>query len=158
MSEQEIKVPDLGGADEVEIIEIIVSEGDAVQEEDPILTVESDKATVELPAPAAGKITKITVKVGDKVKEGDVIGMLAASSDAGGSDVAGQKQPDEKAEEKAEAKPEESKRPPKKKLGGSGTDLVKVPSWDGFVDVPVFEIKVAGGDPVGAVDLLVPVE
>lgn len=84
MSEQEIKVPDLGGADEVEIIEIIVSEGDSVEEEDPILTVESDKASVELPAPAAGKITKITVKVGDKVKEGDVIGMLSASGEAGG--------------------------------------------------------------------------
>ena len=61
MSEQEIKVPDLGGADEVEIIEIIVSEGDSVEEEDPILTVESDKASVELPAPVAGKISKITV-------------------------------------------------------------------------------------------------
>ena len=158
MSEQEIKVPDLGGADEVEIIEIIVSEGDAVQEEDPILTVESDKATVELPAPAAGKITKITVKVGDKVKEGDVIGMLAASSDAGGSDVAGQKQPDEKAEEKAEAKSEDSKPAPKKKPGGSRTELVKVPSLDGFDDVPVIEINVAEGDTVGADDPLVTVE
>ena len=68
MSEQEIKVPDLGGADEVEIIEITVSEGDSVEEEDPILTVESDKASVELPSPGAGKITKITVKVGDEVK------------------------------------------------------------------------------------------
>ena len=83
MSEQEIKVPDLGGADEVEVIEIIVSAGDSVEEEDPILTVESDKASVELPAPAAGKITKITVKVGDKVKEGDVIGIMEGG--AGGS-------------------------------------------------------------------------
>ncbi|OZB03356.1 MAG: hypothetical protein B7X58_15670, partial [Marinobacter sp. 34-60-7] len=58
MSEQEIKVPDLGGADEVEIIEIIASAGDSVAEEDPILTVESDKASVELPAPMAGKITR----------------------------------------------------------------------------------------------------
>lgn len=57
MSEQEIKVPDLGGAEEVEVIEIIVSEGDSVAEEDPILAVESDKASVELPAPVAGKVT-----------------------------------------------------------------------------------------------------
>ncbi|RCW73625.1 pyruvate dehydrogenase E2 component (dihydrolipoamide acetyltransferase) [Marinobacter nauticus] len=162
MSEQEIKVPDLGGADEVEIIEIIVSEGDSVEEEDPILTVESDKASVELPAPAAGKITKITVKVGDKVKEGDVIGMLAASSDAGGSDDAGDdksEQAEEKTEAPSEAKSEDTKpAPKKKKSGGSRTEVVKVPSLDGFEDVPVIEINVAEGDTVGEEDPLVTVE
>ncbi|MBY6219962.1 dihydrolipoyllysine-residue acetyltransferase [Marinobacter nauticus] len=162
MSEQEIKVPDLGGADEVEIIEIIVSEGDSVEEEDPILTVESDKASVELPAPAAGKITKITVKVGDKVKEGDVIGMLAASGDAGGSDDAGDdksEQAEEKTEAPSEAKSEDTKSAPKKKKsGGSRTEVVKVPSLDGFEDVPVIEINVAEGDTVGEEDPLVTVE
>ena len=162
MSEQEIKVPDLGGADEVEIIEIIVSEGDSVEEEDPILTVESDKASVELPAPAAGKITKITVKVGDKVKEGDVIGMLAASGDAGGSDDAGDdksEQTEEKTEAPSEAKSEDTKSAPKKKKsGGSRTEVVKVPSLDGFEDVPVIEINVAEGDTVGEEDPLVTVE
>src|SRR5680860_164292 len=78
MSEQEIRVPDLGGADEVEVIEILVSAGDSVAEEDPILTVETDKASVELPSPGAGKIVKITVKVGDKIKEGDVVGILSS--------------------------------------------------------------------------------
>src|SRR5690554_5156041 len=159
MSEQEIKVPDLGGADEVEIIEIIVSEGDSVEEEDPILTVESDKASVELPAPAAGKITKITVKVGDKVKEGDVIGIMeggAGGSDDDGSDKADEPEP--KAESKTEAKPEDSKPAPKKKSGGSRTEVVKVPSLDGFHDVPVIEINVAEGDTVGEEDPLVTVE
>ncbi|MCA0914240.1 dihydrolipoyllysine-residue acetyltransferase [Marinobacter nauticus] len=162
MSEQEIKVPDLGGADEVEIIEIIVSEGDSVEEEDPILTVESDKASVELPAPAAGKITKITVKVGDKVKEGDVIGMLAASGDAGGSDDAvddKSEQAEEKTEAPSEARSEDTKSAPKKKKsGGSRTEVVKVPSLDGFEDVPVIEINVAEGDTVGEEDPLVTVE
>nr|BBJ05473.1 dihydrolipoyllysine-residue acetyltransferase component of pyruvate dehydrogenase complex [Marinobacter nauticus] len=159
MSEQEIKVPDLGGADEVEVIEIIVSAGDSVEEEDPILTVESDKASVELPAPAAGKITKITVKVGDKVKEGDVIGMMEGG--AGGSDDAGSDKPDEpepKAESKPEAKSEDSKPAPKNKSGGSRTEVVKVPSLDGFDDVPVIEINVAEGDTVGEDDPLVTVE
>src|SRR5690554_5574383 len=64
MSEQEIKVPDLGEADEVEIIEILVSVGDSVEAEDSILTVETDKASVDLPSPGAGKITKLSVKVG----------------------------------------------------------------------------------------------
>ena len=162
MSEQEIKVPDLGGADEVEIIEIIVSEGDSVEEEDPILTVESDKASVELPAPAAGKITKITVKVGDKVKEGDVIGMLAASGDAGGSDDAADdksEQTEEKSEAPSEARSEDAKpAPKKKKSGGSRTEVVRVPSLDGFEDVPVIEINVAEGDTVGEEDPLVTVE
>ena len=161
MSEQEIKVPDLGGADEVEVIEITVSEGDSVQEEDPILTVESDKASVELPAPGAGKITKITVKVGDKVKEGDVIGMYDASDDAGGSDDgddAGEEQAEDKAEAKPEASSEDSKPAPKKKSGGSRTELVKVPSLDGFDDVPVIEINVAEGDTIGVDDPLVTVE
>ncbi|WP_370258234.1 dihydrolipoyllysine-residue acetyltransferase [Marinobacter nauticus] len=162
MSEQEIKVPDLGGADEVEIIEIIVSEGDSVEEEDPILTVESDKASVELPAPAAGKITKITVKVGDKVKEGDVIGMLAASGDAGGSDDAADdksEQTEEKSEAPSEARLEDAKpAPKKKKSGGSRTEVVKVPSLDGFEDVPVIEINAAEGDTVGEEDPLVTVE
>lgn len=159
MSEQEIKVPDLGGADEVEVIEIIVSAGDSVEEEDPILTVESDKASVELPAPAAGKITKITVKVGDKVKEGDVIGMMEGG--AGGSGDTGDDKADEpepKAESKPEAKPEDSKPAPKKKSGGSRTEVVKVPSLDGFDDVPVIEINVAEGDTVGEDDPLVTVE
>jgi len=160
MSEQEIKVPDLGGADEVEIIEIIVSEGDSVEEEDPILTVESDKASVELPAPTAGKITKITVKVGDKVSEGDVVGMIETSGGAGEpAESAGEpEQQEEKVEEKSEAKSEESKPAPKKKSGGSRKETVKVPNLDGFDNVPVIEINVSEGDTVEADDPLVTVE
>lgn len=158
MSEQEIKVPDLGGADEVEVIEIIVSKGDSVEEEDPILTVESDKASVELPAPAAGKITKITVKVGDKVKEGDVVGTMDTDG-AGGGDA------DEPAEEKSEAEPEakteekaEESKPAPKKSGGARKETVKVPALDGFDNVPVIEINVAEGDSIEADDALVTVE
>ena len=170
MSEQEIKVPDLGGADEVEIIEITVSAGDTVEEEDPILTVESDKASVELPSPGAGKITKITVKVGDKVKEGDVVGMMEPSADGGGSEDSGddkaeeksEEKAEEKAEEKEEAKPEEksgeSKPAPKKASGGSRKETVKVPALDGFDNVPVIEINVSEGDTIEADDPLVTVE
>ncbi|MEE2764017.1 MAG: dihydrolipoyllysine-residue acetyltransferase [Pseudomonadota bacterium] len=158
MSEQEIRVPDLGGADEVEVIEIIVSKGDSVEEEDPILTVESDKASVELPAPAAGKITKITVKVGDRVKEGDVVGTMDTDG-AGGGDA------DEPAEDKSEAEPEakseekaEESKPGPKKSGGARKETVKVPALDGFDNVPVIEINVAEGDSIEADDALVTVE
>jgi pyruvate dehydrogenase E2 component (dihydrolipoamide acetyltransferase) len=167
MSEQEIKVPDLGGADEVEIIEITVSKGDSVEEEDPILTIESDKASVELPSPAAGKITNISVKVGDKVKEGDVVGSIDVSGDAGGSDDAdtGNDEPAEESEEKTEDKPEkqsegksEESKPAPKKKGGSRPETVKVPNLDGFEDIPVIEINVAEGDTVNEEDPLVTVE
>ncbi|TNE94876.1 MAG: dihydrolipoyllysine-residue acetyltransferase [Gammaproteobacteria bacterium] len=154
MSEQEIKVPDLGGADEVEVIEIIVSEGDSVAEEDPILTVESDKASVELPAPAAGKIAKITVKVGDKVREGDVVGVMAADGDAGSAE---QSAPAEESEEKVEAAPEEPK-PAPKKSGGSRKETIKVPSLDGMENVPVIEVNVSEGDTIEAESALVTVE
>lgn len=160
MSEQEIKVPDLGGADEVEVIEIIVSKGDSVEEEDPILTVESDKASVELPAPSAGKITNISVKVGDKVKEGDVVGTM--DTDGGGdadepAEEAAEAEPEAKSDEKADAKAEESK-PAPKKSGGSRKETVKVPALDGFDNVPVIEINVSEGDSIEADDALVTVE
>ena len=168
MSEQEIKVPDLGGADEVEVIEVLVSQGDSVEEEDPILTVESDKASVELPSPGAGKITKITVKVGDKVKEGDVVGMMEASGDAGDSDddkgsdnQASDEDASSGTDDKAEAKSEDKaddKKPAPKKSGGSRKETVKVPALDGFDNVPVIEINVSEGDEVEADDPLVTVE
>ncbi len=71
MAIEQIKIPDIGDFDAVEIIEVLVSEGDTVAEDDSLLTLESDKATMEIPAPMAGTITKLVVSVGDKVSEGD---------------------------------------------------------------------------------------
>jgi len=162
MSEQEIKVPDLGGADEVEIIELLVSEGDTVAEEDPILTVESDKASVELPAPVAGKVIRITVKVGDKVREGDVIGIVAASggaeaaSDQVENDEATQPAPVEQQEKPAASS--EDKPAAARKSGGSRQETVRVPQLDGFDNVPVIEINVSEGDTIEVDDPLVTVE
>ncbi|PSF08158.1 dihydrolipoyllysine-residue acetyltransferase [Marinobacter fuscus] len=158
MSEQEIKVPDLGGADEVEIIEIIASEGDTVEAEDPILTLETDKASVELPSPEAGKITKITVKVGDKVKEGDVIGMLDAAGGASGDEAPSDSAPEAEPEPQEQPAAQESKPAPKKKSGGSRTEVVKVPSLDGMENIPVIELNVSEGDTVEQEDALVTVE
>jgi pyruvate dehydrogenase E2 component (dihydrolipoamide acetyltransferase) len=70
---EQVKVPDIGDFDEVDVVEVIVSVGDRVGVEDPLITLESDKASMEVPAPAAGVVRKIAVKVGDKVGEGDVI-------------------------------------------------------------------------------------
>jgi len=73
MAIQEIKVPDIGDFDKVEVIEILVNIGDEINIEDSIVTLESDKASMEIPSPVAGKITAINIKLGDKIAEGDDI-------------------------------------------------------------------------------------
>jgi dihydrolipoamide dehydrogenase len=82
----EVRVPDIGDFDDVPVIEILVAEGDTVAAEDPLVTLESDKATMDVPAPAAGTITKLAVKLNDRVAEGTLLLELdpadAASEDA----------------------------------------------------------------------------
>lgn len=72
----EVRVPDIGDFDDVDVIDVIVKPGDTVALEDPLLTLESDKATMDIPAPAAGIVESINTKVGDKVSEGDLIVVL----------------------------------------------------------------------------------
>jgi pyruvate dehydrogenase E2 component (dihydrolipoamide acetyltransferase) len=88
----EVTVPDIGDFSDVPVIEILVAPGQTVQEEDPLVTLESDKATMDVPAPRAGVVTEIKVSVGDKVSEGSVVLTLDA---AGGGDdpVADQEAP-----------------------------------------------------------------
>ena len=69
----DIKVPDIGDFDQVEVIEVLVKSGDAVKKEDSLITLESDKATMEIPSPEAGQVTDVSISVGDQVKQGDVI-------------------------------------------------------------------------------------
>lgn len=76
--EVDVFVPDIGGAEQVEVIEISVSEGDEIETEQTVLVLESDKATMEIPSPNAGKIKQIKVKVGDQVAEGDLIAIMTA--------------------------------------------------------------------------------
>ena len=77
----DVKVPDIGDFKDVPVVTVLVSVGDTVSEEDPLIELESDKATMEVPSPAAGKITEIRVAEGDKVSEGTVI-MVLESADA----------------------------------------------------------------------------
>jgi len=83
MSSVEVKVPDIGDFKDVPVIEVFVKPGDVVAAEDSLVTLESDKATMDVPSPAAGKIDKVLVKVGDKVSEGTLIVVL--DSVAGGA-------------------------------------------------------------------------
>ncbi|WP_376694938.1 dihydrolipoyl dehydrogenase [Wenzhouxiangella sp. EGI_FJ10305] len=82
-NKKEIKVPDIGDFDKVPIIEVLVAEGDEVEVEQSLVTLESDKATMEVPSPAAGKLVELKVSEGDEVGEGDVIGVVEVSERAG---------------------------------------------------------------------------
>ena len=82
MAIQQINIPDIGDFDSVEVIEVLVSVGDVVAVDDSLLTLESDKATMEIPSPVAGTITKIAVSVGDDVAEGDTVFDIDVSDSA----------------------------------------------------------------------------
>ena len=71
-----ISVPDIGDFKDVEIIEVLVKPGDEVKKNDPIVTLESDKSSVEVPSPFEGKISQLKVKIGDKVSEGSILATL----------------------------------------------------------------------------------
>jgi len=89
-----IVVPDIGDFDDVEVIEILVSEGDAIAVEDSLISVESDKATMEIPAPEAGVVKEIKVALGDKVSEGSLILMLEPSGEAAPAEAPAEKAPE----------------------------------------------------------------
>ncbi len=78
----EVKVPDIGGYDDVPVIELLVAVGDVVKKDQGLVTLESDKATMEVPSSAAGKIVELKVKVGDKLSEGSVVAILEAEGAA----------------------------------------------------------------------------
>ena len=82
MSDIEIKVPNIGDFNDVEVIEILVSEGEIIQKNDPVITIESDKSSVEIPSSFKGKIKSLKIKVGDKVSEGDLILILESKLQA----------------------------------------------------------------------------
>jgi dihydrolipoamide dehydrogenase len=82
MANIELKVPDIGGYDDVPVIEVLVAVGDVVQKDQGLVTLESDKATMEVPAAASGKIVELKVKVGDKLSEGSVVAILETDANA----------------------------------------------------------------------------
>lgn len=135
----EVKVPDLGGDSDVDVIEILVKVGDEIGKEDGLITLESDKAAMDVPSPAAGKVKDIKLKVGDKVSEGSLILELETTGDAPAADQDAPKQEaaattakDEKpAEAKSEApKPQASAAPTPaaEPSGGAGTEVYAGPA------------------------------
>jgi pyruvate dehydrogenase E2 component (dihydrolipoamide acetyltransferase) len=93
MSVIEVKVPDIGDFKNIPVIEVLVKPGDSVNKEAPLVTLESDKATMEVPAPAAGIVKEIKVKLGDKVSEGSLVLMLESAGDGAAAKPAAPQKP-----------------------------------------------------------------
>lgn len=121
---REIKVPNIGDFEAVEVIDVLVKAGDTVAKEDSLITLESDKAAMDVPSPFAGKLTEVKIKVGDKVSEGDVIAL--AEESAGGEEAA----PDEDtgSGEGGESKAGDSKAAEKKEQPETGSEPESKPA------------------------------
>jgi dihydrolipoamide dehydrogenase len=148
----EVKVPDIGDFKDIPIIELFVKVGDTVKAEDALISLESDKATMDVPSPVDGVVQAITVKVGDKVSEGSLI--LSVAADAAPAGVA----PPEKIKESGHSTAAGA---PAADYGSSGVYEaieVRVPDIGDFKDIPIIEVFVKAGDMVKAEDSLISLE
>ena len=118
MSDQEIKVPNIGDFNDVEVIEVLVSEGQILKKNDPLITIESDKSSIEIPSNFNGKVKSLRTKVGDKVSEGDLILILENTFEA-------KETPEEKPEIEKEFKKIKVIKPEAEQ---TSTNQIKVPS------------------------------
>lgn len=137
MSEIEVRVPDIGDFKEVPVIEVLVKPGDRVKKNDSLITLESEKASMEVPADSDGVVQDVKVKVGDKVSHGSPI--LVLSSEAAAPKATG------------------SPRAADASSAAAATE-VRVPDIGDFKDVPVIEVLVKPGDRVKKNDSLITLE
>ena len=145
-TQKNVELPDIGDFDAVDIIEVLVKVGDSVNENDSIITLETDKATMEIPAPFAGKVAAISIKVGDKVAKGDLILTLESESENS---------------EDAEANSDNSESSvPVDKNSKSGSNLnnVELPDIGDFDAVDIIEVLVKVGDSVNENDSIITLE
>nr|MBP8139294.1 dihydrolipoyllysine-residue acetyltransferase [Burkholderiales bacterium] len=162
MSTIEVKVPDIGDFTDVPVIEVLVKAGDKVKVDDSLVTLESDKATMDVPSTVAGTVKSVAVKVGDKVSEGAVV-VLVEAAGAGAAAAAPSPQP---APVGARGSPAAAKpvgtasagQPSPQGVAPGGAVEVKVPDIGDFADVPVIEVFVKPGDVVKVDDALVTLE
>ncbi|CAM4399210.1 dihydrolipoyllysine-residue acetyltransferase [Bordetella muralis] len=158
----EIKVPDIGDFKEVEVIEVLVAAGDTIKAEQSLITVESDKASMEIPASAGGVVKSVKVKVGDKVAEGTVILEIeageAAAEAAPAAAPAAESAPAKAAAAEPAAAAKAPAAPAEQSQQGSGPVEIAVPDIGDFKEVEVIEVMVAVGDTIKAEQSLITVE
>ncbi|SEK06540.1 MULTISPECIES: dihydrolipoyllysine-residue acetyltransferase [unclassified Variovorax] len=155
MAAVEVKVPDIGDFDEVAVIEVLVKVGDTVKAEQSLITVESDKASMEIPSSTAGVVKELKVEIGAKVKQGSVVLVLEAE----GAGAAAAPAPAPAAAPAAAASAPAAAAPaPAAAPAASGPIDVKVPDIGDFKDVAVIELLVKVGDTIAAEQSLITVE
>jgi pyruvate dehydrogenase E2 component (dihydrolipoamide acetyltransferase) len=155
MAAVEVKVPDIGDFDEVAVIEVLVKVGDTVKAEQSLITVESDKASMEIPSSTAGVVKELKVEVGSKVKEGSVVLVLEAE----GAGAAAAPAPAPAAAPAAAAPAAAAPAPaPVAAPAASGPVEIKVPDIGDFKDVAVIEVLVKPGDAIKVEQSLITVE
>ena len=148
----DITVPDLGDFADVEVIEVLVSAGDSVEREDGLITVETDKASMDIPAPENGVIEQLTVAVGDKVSTGDVIGRMTLEvSDTVVITPALDEAPTQEAAAGADEPADAATEP-------AGQQTLVVPDIGDFEEVDVIEVHIAPGDRIEVEGSLVTLE
>ena len=164
MATVEVTVPDIGDFDEVAVIEVLVKVGDAVKAEQSLITVESDKASMEIPSSQAGVVREIRVEVGGKIKQGSVVLVLEsegadAPAAAAPAPAAGAASPAAAPVAPAAAAPAAPAPPPTSApSAASGPVEVKVPDIGDFKDVAVIEVLVKVGDTIKVEQSLITVE
>ncbi len=147
-----VTLPDIGDFKDVEIIELLVSAGDTIAAEDSVLTLETDKATMEIPSPQAGTVAKLLVQVGATVSQGDQILLLETTS---GAEPAAEA----KATPEPVPAPAESAPAPTVTAVASPTEQpIHIPDIGDFKDVEVVEVLVSVGDTIAAEDALLTLE
>ena len=141
-----VLVPDLSGATDVDVIEVLVKDGDSVEEGDSLIVLETDKASMEVPAPKSGVVVSMKIKVDDQVNEGD----LLLDLQVGGSDAAVEATP------VVESAPVAASAPAAPVAGGK--ENVLIPDLSGATDVDVVEVLVKDGDTVAEGDSIIVLE
>lgn len=153
MPVESIKVPNLGDSKDVEVIEILVTVGQSVSENESLMVLESDKAAMEIPSPASGVIKSISLKLGDQVSEGDEILVMEVE---GAAVSAATPEPAPAKQEAPAAAPAPTPAPAA--AAAASVETIEVPDLGGDSDVEVIEVHVAVGDTIKAEDSLITLE
>lgn len=151
----EVKVPDIGDFDEVAVIELLVKVGDTVKAEQSLITVESDKASMEIPSSTAGVVKEMRVALGDKVKEGSVVLVVEAAGEAAAAPAPAAAAPAAAAPAPVATAPVAA---PAAAPAAAGPVEVRVPDIGDFKDVAVIEVFVKPGDTIKVEQSLITVE
>jgi pyruvate dehydrogenase E2 component (dihydrolipoamide acetyltransferase) len=154
----EVKVPDIGDYKDIPVIEVLVKAGDTVEKEQSLVTLESDKATMDVPSSAAGTVKDVKVKVGDNVSEGSLIVVLEGAEGGAAAAKPAAAQSNGAAAAPAPAPAPAAAPAPAPAASGGGVQEVKVPDIGDYKDIPVIEIAVKVGDRVEKEQSLVTLE